>query len=82
MSASIDYLPIWKQNSTAEEWLQEVAAVARKHPERFNRAVVVFEEVLKTGNIKTDYYSRNAQTNELVGLLEFGKIAVIRQTQA
>ena len=81
MTAYIDSLPIWKKDATAEEWFLEIAAVARKHPERFHRAAVVFDELLKNGNKRTDYYCRNTNTNELLGLLVFGQQAVIRQTQ-
>ncbi len=73
---NVDYLPIWKKGSTAEEWLLEIAAVARKRPERFGKAVIVFEETLPNGNTRYDYYCRNTNTIELVGLLEFGKIKV------
>jgi len=81
MTASVDYLPIWKKDSTAEEWLLELAAIARKHPERFEKAIIVTQETLATGNIKHRNYSRGAKLLEQIGLLEVGKSDLIRYSE-
>lgn len=44
MTASIDYLPIWKKDAPAHERLYELAEIARKHPERFAKWVLVYCE--------------------------------------
>lgn len=44
MTATIDYLPIWKKNAPVHERLQELAEIARKHPERFQKWVLVYAE--------------------------------------
>lgn len=69
MTATIDHLPVWKKNSTAEEWLLELAAMARKHPERYARAVIVIEETKSTGNTRQRCYSRNAPLAYRLGML-------------
>lgn len=82
MTASIDYLPIWKKDSTAEEWLMELAAIARKNPERFEKAVIVMQELLPNGNIKPRVYSRGVKLTELLGLLELGKNRELEDSSA
>lgn len=44
MTATVDYLPIWKKNATAGERLRELALIADKHPERFAKWVLVYCE--------------------------------------
>ena len=68
---NVDFLPIWKKGSTAEEWLFELAAVARKYPERWARVVVVFEKLNEAGQpIECRFLSRNIATNqEIIGAL-------------
>jgi hypothetical protein len=44
MTATVDYLPIWKKNATAGERLRELALIADKHPERFQKWVIVYCE--------------------------------------
>lgn len=72
MSATISTLPIWKKDSTAAEWLQEVATIALTHPERFARIVIVADEENKDGlPYKTRFWSRNHRTNtDIVGALQ------------
>jgi hypothetical protein len=41
MTASVDYLPIWKKGATAAERLYELAQVAEKHPDWFDKWVLV-----------------------------------------
>lgn len=76
MSATIATLPIWKRNSTAAEWLEELAGLARENPERWERIVVVLQEGgpdAARHHIRN--YSRGVQTNqELLGLLTAGQL--------
>lgn len=71
MSASISTLPIWKKDSTAAEWLQELAACALANPERWPRIVVIFEELDKDGlPFKTRQCSYGIQHNtDILGTL-------------
>ena len=76
----ISYLPIWKKDSTPEEFFQEVALIARKYPERFTRIGIVFDEKLPNGNTMTRYHCYNVNTTELIGLFECGKMVVYELT--
>lgn len=71
-------LPIWKKGHTASEWLQELAAMAIEHPERWARAVVVFEEVNEEKlPIRTRQHSFQIPSNtDLLGTLETAKLDV------
>jgi hypothetical protein len=76
---NVDYLPIWKANATAEERFMELAMMARKHPERFNKMVVIYQEdVNKDGWIARYQGSANLTTNEILGLLEIAKFEVLK----
>lgn len=83
MTNKIDYLPIWKANATAEERLQELAHIARKHPERFHKFAIVYQEL---DPINHETFERqmsfNVSTIELLGLLRFGEMAVLRDTRS
>ena len=76
MSASFHTLPVWKKDSTAAEWLEELAALARENPERWARILVVHEELDHNGHAyRTRQFSRNIETNEeILGVLEVAKL--------
>jgi hypothetical protein len=44
VTASIDYLPVWKKNATTGERLRELALIADKHPDWFAKWVLVYCE--------------------------------------
>lgn len=60
-------LPNWKKNATAYERLSELAILAGEYPSRFNKFVIVYEELRPNGNIKL----RNMRGDgECLGLAE------------
>lgn len=72
-------LPNWKKNATAYERLSEIALLAKEHPTRFTKFVIVYEELMSNGNIKI----RNLSFKELglqlglaeeLGLLNMGQL--------
>ena len=73
---NIDYLPIWKKNATPEEKFMELALIARKHPERFDKLVVIWQEAIDEST-RTDYTSNRDLTTTL-GLLELGKFEMLK----
>ena len=77
---NISYLPVWKKDSTPEEFLQEVALIARKYPDRFTRIGIAFDETLPNGNTVTHYHCYNVSTTELIGLFECAKMRVYEFT--
>ena len=80
MSASIDYLPLWKKNATPFERFYELALVAQKHPERFGKVAVIYEETLKDGCTQIRQISDNCDTTQLLGLLQLGIDRVLKDT--
>lgn len=70
---NVDYLPLWKKDATAEERLLELAMVSRKHPERFLKFFLVYQE--------ERFMNYNASTTECLGLLELAKCAVLRSVE-
>jgi hypothetical protein len=80
VTASIDYLPIWKEGATPEERFLELAHMARKSPGRFAKMVVVYEETLPNGNTLVRDITDGCTTNEVLGLLELGKVRIINRT--
>lgn len=79
--SKIDYLPIWKKDATPAERFSELEAMAMKYPERFAKIAVVYEETLPNGCTVIRQASNACSTTELIGLLELGKIQVIRDTE-
>lgn len=74
----ISTLPVWKKNSTAAEWLEELAAMARESPERWMRIAVVLQEIDDNGHPNmTRTYQRGIETNQdFLGTVEAAKLAV------
>lgn len=81
---NVEYLPIWKSEATAEERFNELAMIARKHPERFKRVVVIFEEQLplESGRTYPDTITRYVTTGccatMALGVIEAGKQKLLR----
>lgn len=81
---NVEYLPIWKNEATAEERFQELAMIARKHPERFKRVVVVYEEdmPLQKGETYprtlTRYVTSGVSCTLALGVFEAGKQKLLR----
>ena len=65
--------PNWKKDATAAERLDELAGIAREHPERFGRFVVCYQEELKTGGLKFRTLEYGCDIASAVGLFELGK---------
>lgn len=40
----VTFLPVWKRGATAAERFEELAMYARKHPERFDKLLVLYVE--------------------------------------
>ena len=77
--SNVTALPIWKQNATAAERFDELAQLAREHPERFERFAVVYIENLPTGSFKYRTIHNSDRLAEVIGLFEIGKRDVIEE---
>lgn len=78
---NLSLLPVWKKDSSAEEFFGECSLLARKYPERFGKVALVYEETLATGRTITRTASRALNTNELVGILAIGISDIIANSQ-
>jgi hypothetical protein len=76
VSNNVEYLPIWKNNATAAERFDELAMIARKHPERFAKMVVVYIEV-KEESTCTRQISAGCTTHEQIGVLAAAQFDLI-----
>ena len=81
MSASLEILPVWKKHPSAVDWLQKLAAIALVHPEQFEKAVIVYQETKASGNTVSRTASRGATINELIGIIEIGKLDLIEDSR-
>ena len=66
---NITMLPNWKNSATAEERFGELSIMARLHPEKFSRVLVVYEEDLPDGKSKIRWVSNVETSRETVGML-------------
>lgn len=73
MSATIDYLPIWKKGAPTHERLYELAEIARKHPERFEKWVIVYCEVTDTEFTTRTMNGEQTRTSDCLGVLQAGQ---------
>jgi uncharacterized protein YeaO (DUF488 family) len=77
---NVDYLPIWKKGASPSDRLEELALIARKHPERFAQFAVVYVETLRpkdeqlAGRIMVRTWEHGCSITEAVGLYELGKL--------
>lgn len=81
--SKIAYLPIWKSKASAAERFYELYMLAKEHPERFVKVAVVYQEKLpREGNwTQIRQISSGCNTDELIGILEQGKLEVIRNSR-
>ena len=84
---NFDYLPIWKKGASAATRLEELALIARKHPERFAQFALVYVETLQpkddkgTGRIMVRTWEHGCSIAESVGLYELGKLHYFDETK-
>lgn len=69
---NVEYFPDWKKNASAVERLAEVDIMARKHPERFERMVIVWQGQ-RDGRFTTNHVTVNCDTVQALGVLELCK---------
>lgn len=65
-------LPVWKKDASACERLSELALLAREKPEKFERFVIVYQELKPSGNWQVRQLSHNSDLAQVVGLLQIG----------
>jgi hypothetical protein len=80
--ASIDYLPVWKKGASIHERLYELAEIARKYPERFNKWLIAYEETKANGNTLTRrLVGDNTSTNDAIALMSVTQYQLISDSR-
>lgn len=80
MTATIDYLPIWKKDAPVHERLMELSEIARKHPEWFQLWILVYSED-NAERFKTRYQAGDeTRTSDCLAILEHAKHVILEDT--
>lgn len=82
---NVRVFPKWNKQATAAERFRELAAMAEKNPELFERTVIGFMGTKENGDYYVNYTLTNCDGIELLGLIELVKIKVhdrLRQPDA
>ena len=78
---SVDYLPVWKKNATAAERLRELAFVADKHPEYFEKWALIYCEY-NDQRFKTRWMSgSDTRTSDCLAVLQAGILTIFEECQ-
>jgi len=81
MTATIDFLPIWKKDAPVHERLQELAEIARKHPERFQKWILVYCED-NDQRFKTRYMQgEQTRTSDCLAILSAAAMTLFEETR-
>lgn len=81
MTATIDYLPIWKKGAPIHERLQELAEVARKHPEQFQKWVLVYAEDNDQRFKVRVMQGDETRTSDILAVLSAGAMHIWEETR-
>jgi hypothetical protein len=80
VSATIDYLPIWKKDALTHERLYELAEIARKHPDHFAKWVIVYcEDNDQRFKVRT-MQGEQTRTSDALGVLTAGIQSLWQET--
>ena len=80
MQSNVDYLPIWKKNATVADRLYELAMMAEKNPDRFEKLAVIYQENNTEKGTFTRWVSAGCNTNELIGIIHIGLLHIYEDT--
>jgi hypothetical protein len=81
VTASIDYLPIWKKDAPAHERLQELAEIARKHPERFQKWILVYCEDNDKRFLTRYMQGEGTRTSDCLAILSAAQLTLWEETR-
>ncbi len=80
MDENLSILPVWKKNATAEERLLELAVMARKNPEKWEKFAIVYSGRGADGSVNVNDMNCNCGLLETMGLFEVGKLRVFERS--
>jgi hypothetical protein len=81
MTATIDYLPVWKKGAPVHERLQELAEIARKHPDWFQKWVLVYCEDNDQRFKVRVMQGEETRTSDVLAVLSAGSMHVWEDTR-
>jgi hypothetical protein len=81
MTATIDYLPVWKKGAPVHERLQELAEIARKHPDWFQKWVLVYCEDNEQRFKVRVMQGEETRTSDVLAVLSAGSMHVWEDTR-
>jgi len=67
---SVEYLPVWKKDATAEERFLELAQMARQEPERFEKVIIGWVGTRNGKPGASNYVTVGCNAIEALGLAE------------
>ncbi len=79
--SNVELLPLWKKNATAAERLHELALLAAKRPEQFDKFVVIYAECRPD---KLHYRYENGPdttTHDCMALCQAGAVHIFTSSQ-
>lgn len=71
--SNVTAFPNWKKDATPAERFDELAGLAREFPERFERFVLCYKEVLPSKAWKYRVHDFNCNVEERIGMFEIAK---------
>lgn len=81
MPPTVEILPIWKKDAPTHERLYELAELARRHPERFDKWVIVYCEDNEK-RFRTRYMQgEGTRTSDCLAVLTAGVQQVFEETR-
>jgi hypothetical protein len=81
MTATIDYLPIWKKDAPVHERLHELAEIARKHPERFQKWILVYCEDNDQRFMTRYVQGEETRTSDCLAILSAATLTLFEDTR-
>lgn len=70
---NVEMFPEWNKRVSAADRLREIALMADKNPEHFDRLVVGWQGMTEKGQLRVRYSLAGCDTIDLLGLIELVK---------
>ena len=81
MTATVEVIPVWKKNAPDHERLYELAEMAREHPERFQKWMLIWCEDNDQRFITRYKAGEGTRTSDCLAILEHAKFTLWKDTQ-
>jgi hypothetical protein len=78
---NVELLPVWKKGGTAGDRLREIAMVADKFPEQFQKFVVIYAQDDEQKLIYRYMNGDGTRTSDCIGLCQAGAMHIYESTR-